>query len=123
MKKIIPIVVIAAVLIVGTLVVIAFSPVVYHKSFMLGKDKMSVVLRVKEHGFFPGGIYNLRITRDGTKIVDNDFSSEHTIDSKSVTIRTGAEENMDVTISDSDGRKLVTVEIRGDEINFTNHLI
>ncbi len=30
---------------------------------------------------------------------------------------------MDVTISDSDGRKLVTVEIRGDEINFTNHLI
>lgn len=125
MKKriIIPIVVIAAVLIVGTLVVIAFSPVVYHKSFMLGNDKMSVVLRVKEHGFFPGGIYNLRITRDGTKIVDNDFSSEHTIDSKSVTIRTGAEENMDVTILDSDGRKLVTVEIRGDEINFTNHLI
>ena len=125
MKKrvIIPISVIAGIVIVGILAAIVLNPVVYHKSFMLGNDKMSVVLRIKEHGFYSGGLYNLRVTRNGTTIADNYFSSGYGISSEGVTIRTDAEGNIDITISSSVGKKLVTVEILGDEINFTNHLI
>ena len=110
-------------MIVGILAAIVLNPVVYHKSFMLGNDKMSVVLRIKEHGFYSGGLYNLRVTRNGTTIADNYFSSGYGISSEGVTIRTDAEGNIDITISSSVGKKLVTVEILGDEINFTNHLI
>lgn len=125
MKKsvIIPVSVIAGIVIIGILAAIVLNPVVYCKSFMLGNDKMSVVLRIKEHGFYSGGLYNLRVTRNGAAISDNDFSYGHGINSENVTIHAGAEENIDITISDSSGRKLVTVEIFGDEINFNNHLI
>lgn len=125
MKKsvIIPVSVIAGIVIIGILAAIVLNPVVYRKSFMLGNDKMSVVLRIKEHGFYSGGLYNLRVMRNGTTIADDDFSSRYGINSEGVTIRTDAEGNIDITILSSTGKKLVTVEILGDEINFTNHLI
>lgn len=128
MKKrvIISIAIIAAVIAVSALAIILYKPVAYRNTVRLGSDKLTVEIREKkpfEVAYMSGREYNLRVTRDGKTIVNEDFyyADKTPINSEFVKVQTGAEENADITISRGYGRVILKVEIRGDSVKVTHN--
>ena len=121
---IIPIAVIAAVIAVSVLTIILCRPVAYRDTVRLGGDKLTVEIREKypfEAAYMSGREYNLRVTRDGKPIANEDFCYEAPISSEFVNVRTEAEESADITISRGYGRVILRVEIRGDSVKVTHN--
>lgn len=121
MKKrvIIPIVIIAAIIAVFILAIILYQPVVYRNTVYLDDDKLTVEIRDRkpfESAYMNGREYNLRVTRAGKTIVNNNFyyADKTPINRECVNITTGAEENADITISRGYGNVILKAEVRGD---------